>query len=32
MVKTDGCGHDSDPYIDEITGDLNGLGELGESV
>lgn len=27
-----GSGHDSDPYIEEMTGDLNGLGELGESV
>lgn len=32
MVRADGSGHGSDPYIEERTGDLNGLGELGESV
>ena len=32
MVKIDGSGHESNPYIEEVTGDLNGLGELGESV
>lgn len=31
-MRTDGSGHDSNPYIEEMTGDLNGLGELGESV
>lgn len=32
MVKTDEPGHDSNSYIEVRTGDLCGLGELGESV